>query len=298
MKGDFRFYSNAVEVHGFRCHRFETLSSTQDLLRDWVHHGALASGTVIIAEGQTQGRGRQGHSWLSLPGQGLWMSIYLRSCIPIESGFVWNMGLAVSVCEALDEVATWADWQIKWPNDLVTAQGRKVGGLLVENQIRGSLIVESLVGIGINVNQGAVESGLPFATSLMGECKVDQIKGPNKNDNLTEKLLHAVLARLESMLNRSGKASDQPSGQVSDQPSGRISDPLQGDWNMSRILAQAEGRLYGLGQRLPFECDGRTEFWIPTGLDEGGGLRVRSSPDGSVQTLNHPHYRLRPTLNL
>lgn len=290
MTGDFRFHSNAEEVHGFHCHRFEMLSSTQDLLRDWAHKGSLASGTVIVANGQTHGRGRLGHSWSSISGQGLWMSVYLQPGIALESAFAWNMSLALAVCKALDLVAPWSEWQIKWPNDLVTAQGRKVGGMLVENQIRGTLITESLVGIGINVGHGAVAECLPYATSLMGECKAPQAKGQNENDTLTENLLQALLARLKSMLYRSAEASGQPLGQVPY--------PLAGDWYKGNILAEAESRLYGLGQRLAFECEGRTEFWIPEGLDQGGGLRARPCAEGPSQTLIHPHYRLSPGLNL
>jgi biotin-[acetyl-CoA-carboxylase] ligase BirA-like protein len=290
MTDDFRFQDNAMEVHGFHCYRFESLNSTQALLREWVNRGSLASGTVIIAKGQTHGRGRLGHSWVSLPGKGLWMSAYLRPCIPSELAFVWNMDVALAVCKALDAVAPWVEWYIKWPNDWVTKQGRKVGGMLVENQLRGSMITESLVGIGINVSRGAVDSGLPFATSLMGEFKSTQAEDQNQSDTLTENLLHVTLAALESILHRSGNSSDHPTGEHSA--------PQSGDWNTSNILSEAENRLFGLGQRLPFECEGRTEFWIPVGLDQWGGLRVRSGAEGSSQTLIHPHYRMSHDLNL
>ncbi|MFM7032644.1 MAG: biotin--[acetyl-CoA-carboxylase] ligase, partial [Bacteroidota bacterium] len=83
MTSDFRLYDHAVPLHGFHCHRFETLASTQDLLKQWVSQGLAAPGTVVMAEEQTYGRGRMGHAWTSLRGKGLWFSVYFQPCLPV-----------------------------------------------------------------------------------------------------------------------------------------------------------------------------------------------------------------------
>lgn len=290
MTSDFRFNHNAVPFHGFCCYRFETLGSTQDLLKEWVSQGLAKPGTVVLAEGQTSGRGRPGHIWESLQGKGLWMSVYFQPCIPVEWAFGWNMRLALAVCKVLDALVPSVPWQIKWPNDWVTYQGRKVGGMLVENQLKGSCITDSLVGIGINVDEDAVNSSLPYATSLRGEWKRSTLAEQEPNDFRKEGLLQALLAEFEFMMN--------PGGDSSKGFNFAVNNPITGGWNIEKIIGDVESRLYGLGQRLPFQCGDRTEYWITLGLDQGGGLRVRSESGELQQTLIHPHYRLAYTLNL
>ncbi len=269
---DFRFHINAVPIHGFHCHRFETLSSTQDLLKEWVSQGLAAPGTVVLAEGQTQGRGRMGQHWASLQGKGLWISVYFQPYLPVDWAFAWNMNLALAVCKALDTVAPWGAWQIKWPNDWVISTGRKVGGMLVENQLKGSIITDSWVGIGINVDQDAVDARLPFATSLLaeghGSPQAMRISGVALLDNLLEALL-AELERLREPYS-----------------------PDKGNWNIPQIMDEVDRRLYGLGQNVPFVCEERMEYWVPLGLSHDGGLRVRSESGGQIQALYHPHHRM------
>jgi len=272
MTSDFRLYDHAVPLHGFHCHRFETLASTQDLLKQWVSQGLAGPGTVVMAEEQTHGRGRMGHAWTSLRGKGLWLSVYFQPCLPVDRALAWNMNLALAVCKALDTVAPWGDWQIKWPNDWVSSQGRKAGGMLVENQLRGSLISDSWVGIGINVDPDAVDARLPFATSLMAEGHGSPQAMGSTAVALQEKLVEALLAELEWLL--------EPYS------------PWKGTWNIPQIIQEVDRRLYGLEQNLPFLCDERIEHWAPLGLSHDGGLRVRSESGDLVQTLYHPHHRM------
>jgi biotin-[acetyl-CoA-carboxylase] ligase BirA-like protein len=278
MTSDFRLYDNAVPLQGFHCHRFETVASTQDLLKQWVAHGLAGPGTVVKAEEQTHGRGRMGHAWTSLRGKGLWLSVYFQPCLPLDRASAWNMNLALAVCKALDAVAPWGGWQMKWPNDWVSSQGRKAGGMLVENQLRGSLISDSWVGIGINVDPDAVDARLPFATSLMAEGHGKPQAGGATAVTLQEKLFEALLTELEWLL--------EPYN------------PLKGPWNIPQIIEEVDRRLYGLGQNLPFLCKERTEYWVPLGLSPDGGLRVRSENGDLVQTLYHPHHRMTYTLDL
>ena len=278
MTSDFRLYHNAVPLHGFQCHRFETLASTQDLLKDWVSQGLAAPGTVVLAEEQTHGRGRMGHTWTSLRGKGLWISIYFQPCLPVDWALAWNMNLALAVCRAMDTVAPWGVWQIKWPNDWVCSKGLKAGGMLVENQLRGSVISDSWVGIGINVDQEAVDAGLPFATSLRAEGQGSTLAGCIPGPALQQNLFEALLTELEWLR--------EPYS------------PHQEPWNIAHIVEEVDRRLYGLGQNLPFLCEDRTEYWVPLGLNHDGGLRVRSESGDLIQTLYHPNHRMTYTLNL
>lgn len=110
-------------------------------------------GTVVTADAQTAGRGRQGRSWTAAPGDALLLSLLLRSLdelIPFRA--------AVAVAEALP-----VDSKIKWPND-VWVDGRKVSGILVEGRPQEGWAV---LGIGINVTTREFpEELVEIATSL------------------------------------------------------------------------------------------------------------------------------------
>ena len=102
-------------------------------------------GTVVTADEQTAGRGRQGRSWVAPPGRALLMSLVLRD---LDERFpLVPLAAAVAVCRAFPQ----ADG-IKWPND-VWVGGRKVAGILVEGRPRDGWAV---LGIGLNV---ATEAG-------------------------------------------------------------------------------------------------------------------------------------------
>ena len=144
-----------LEVH-------ESLSSTNSRARELLQEGAPSFST-IVAETQTQGRGRNGKYWYSPKGMGLWMSFVLRGTAHSSTGLVPILtGLAV--LDALESVCGNLGLGIKWPND-IEIDGRKVGGILCEVFDEDSLIV----GIGINLKQkqGDFQSQmLDSATSL------------------------------------------------------------------------------------------------------------------------------------
>lgn len=117
-------------------------------------------GTVVTAEEQTAGRGRQGRSWVAPPGRALLMSVVLRDLD--ERAALIPLAAAVAVCRAFPE----ADG-IKWPND-VWAGGRKLAGILVEGRAQARWAV---LGIGLNVATSVAEFPPELrdtATSLRG----------------------------------------------------------------------------------------------------------------------------------
>jgi BirA family transcriptional regulator, biotin operon repressor / biotin---[acetyl-CoA-carboxylase] ligase len=124
-------------------------SSTNDLAtraaRDGAPHGA-----TWVAEQQTQGRGRRGHTWVSAAGENLLFSVLVRiPCAPARiPPIALVAGLAVRDAVA---AATGAAIAIKWPND-VLAGSRKVAGVLVEAVTMGSRVEAIVIGIGINVH--------------------------------------------------------------------------------------------------------------------------------------------------
>jgi birA, biotin-[acetyl-CoA-carboxylase] ligase region len=146
---------------------FEVTSSTQDEAKKWVQEGA-PHGALVIAEKQTQGRGRLGRSWFSPPRKNLYFTVALQ--LPSSSPPLNTLSLlaGVAVAEALRSQFN-AQVFVKWANDVVSSDGRKLAGILVEGLKDRSGIDWALVGIGVNVN--LTEDELPdelqeIATSL------------------------------------------------------------------------------------------------------------------------------------
>lgn len=134
-------------------------------------------GTVCLAEHQTGGKGRLGRRWVSLPGEGIWMSILLRPGItPYEvSQITLLAGLAV--CQAIRSV-TGCDALIKWPNDIVI-HGKKLVGILTELAAEADRINYAVTGIGINVNQQQFPQEISYkATSLFLETQHNWARVP------------------------------------------------------------------------------------------------------------------------
>lgn len=106
------------------------------------------SGTVILAETQTQGRGRLSRPWASPPG-GIWMSIILKPEMPLNHVYRINMAVAVALCKAISSLGLQAG--IKWPNDLLIRE-LKICGILMEVSAQVDRLDYVVVGLGLNAN--------------------------------------------------------------------------------------------------------------------------------------------------
>lgn len=106
-------------------------------------------GTLILADGQSGGKGRRGRSWESPAGQNIYMSLCVEPEFPVEHAAGLTLVMALAAAEAIREV-TGAEAGIKWPNDLVL-HGRKICGILTELCFRDEQPVV-VIGVGINGN--------------------------------------------------------------------------------------------------------------------------------------------------
>jgi BirA family biotin operon repressor/biotin-[acetyl-CoA-carboxylase] ligase len=145
--------------------------STNERARELAALGA-PHGTLVTADEQTAGRGRQGREWVAAPGSSLLVSLVLR-----EPGEALPLAAAVAVCEALPVEAA-----IKWPNDIWIAR-RKVAGILVEARPQEGWAV---LGIGVNVGDAPA---IEHVTSL--NSAID-----------AEELLRRLLLALDGWLSR------------------------------------------------------------------------------------------------
>lgn len=134
-----------TRVIGRRVIYYPQVASTNDVARQEAQQGA-AEGTVVIADEQTAGRGRIKRVWLS-PRGNISLSIILRPSLSHLPYLIMVASLAVvrSI-----ELVTGLKAQIKWPNDILI-NGKKVCGILIENEVRGSALAFAVIGIGINL---------------------------------------------------------------------------------------------------------------------------------------------------
>lgn len=141
-------------------------SCTNDLVRQLAIHSAPA-GSCVLADTQTNGRGRQGRNFYSPPG-GLYLSMLLRPSLLMQESTFLTIAAAVAICRAVKKICN-LSLEIKWVNDLFL-NGKKVGGILTEavTDLEGGTFEYVIVGIGLNIFfREAIPNELaPIATSL------------------------------------------------------------------------------------------------------------------------------------
>lgn len=163
------------------------LNSTNERAKALAGAGA-PHGTVVTAEEQTAGRGRQGRPWVAPRGSALLASLVLRG-LEERHRAVLPLAAAVAVCEAAEASAD-VRCSIKWPND-VWVRGRKLAGILIEGQPQEGW---SVLGVGLNVLIREFSPALAeTATSLLLESSDPESPTP-------ERVLRALLIALERRL--------------------------------------------------------------------------------------------------
>jgi BirA family biotin operon repressor/biotin-[acetyl-CoA-carboxylase] ligase len=160
--------------------------STNDEASRLIQAGNVMEGTTIVTHHQTAGRGQRGNTWISDKGKNLTFSIILKPAVlPVKDQFYLNMAIALGVYDYLRDI--FGDTvKIKWPNDILI-KGKKVCGILIENQVSGQQIQHSIVGVGLNVNQE--KFSLENATSL---------RVLSGKEFQLEDVLESVLEKIES----------------------------------------------------------------------------------------------------
>ncbi len=168
----------------------KSATSTNNELRQ--NKDNLDNLSIIAAIEQTRGRGQGDHTWFSSPGTNLTFSLLLR--FPDGSPFA----LKASDMLLITQLTTLAirDYlgskgivaRVKWPND-IWVEDKKICGILIENILDGQMIRESIVGIGLNVNEQDWPEGLPNPVSM------SQLSGERYNLELELEALHKEICR-------------------------------------------------------------------------------------------------------
>ena len=246
-------------------HVFDSVDSTNNVLKNLASEGA-PSGTVVIADHQTGGKGRRGRSFASPSGVGIYLSYLLRP----ESGFDKISDLtswtAVAVADAIKN-AYGLDTQIKWVNDLLMNR-KKICGILTEVSVEGEsgFIDTCIIGIGVNVNEAL--SDFP--------AEITEIATSLSIENGGEKFYRAKLAS-EIIKSLDKLKSDWPDN------SGYYLDRY-------RELNITVGSKITAYSQMIENGNGRTGEAL--GINEDFSLKVRFS-DGSVQNLKSGEVSVR-----
>ncbi len=218
------------------------LRSTASTMKDAASLAARNEphGTVVVAEEQTEGIGRHGHSWHSEPGAGLYLSIVLRPALSADTLPILTMALGLAVARAADDLCG-VVCDIRWPNDLLLNE-RKLAGVMVQTADKGALIA----GIGVNVNQAVFPQELrSIATSLRIETGRVQPKNDLLDRIVAESLRYAALL------------AEQGKHPVFEEFGARSS--------------------YVRGKAVEVDTGDRTFSGVTAGLDDNGFLRVETA---------------------
>ncbi len=169
---------------------FDTIGSTNDFVMSLAEQGA-GDGTLVVADEQTQGRGRLDRRWVTAAGSGLAFSLLLRP----SAAETAQLGLlaplcGLAVCRALREQYR-LDAEIKWPNDVLVRR-RKVCGILVEAHWLGSELQGVVAGIGVNV----APSSIPPADRLLfpATCVESELGRAVEREELLAAILKAFFS--------------------------------------------------------------------------------------------------------
>jgi BirA family biotin operon repressor/biotin-[acetyl-CoA-carboxylase] ligase len=113
---------------------------------------SVVEGLVVITNKQTEGKGQRGNTWLAEPDKNLTFSILFNPVFLLPTHqFFMSMACSMAVADWLKSLNI-KSVKVKWPND-VYVDKKKIAGILIENQLRGTVIQHSVWGIGININQ-------------------------------------------------------------------------------------------------------------------------------------------------
>ena len=137
-----RFQSNLIHL--------SAIDSTNNYAANLLKTSNVVNGTTILTKRQDKGRGQSGNIWQTDPNKNLIASTIIFP--KLKSGYLFYLNIAVSlaVAKTLEDIGINA--KVKWPNDIYVGQN-KIAGILIENQIQGKWIKNSIIGVGLNVNQ-------------------------------------------------------------------------------------------------------------------------------------------------
>lgn len=216
------------------------VDSTHAMLQQMTERGELVCGRVLSADFQTGGRGQGSNKWHSKAGQNILMSL---CWCPVALSASRQFGISVAVSMAVVKMLNQnkiPELRIKWPNDIWSGE-RKLAGLLVSNTVSGNMIAQSIVSIGLNVNEAEFPAELPNPVSMR------MISGLEYDRMMLMRSLLELIREHLGLLDRG---------------------------NIDALKEEFRVHLLGLGQKRVFSVAGMITTCVIEGVDEYGRLRL------------------------
>jgi BirA family biotin operon repressor/biotin-[acetyl-CoA-carboxylase] ligase len=201
----------------------------------------VPEGLVVVTDFQTSGRGQRGNEWESEPGKNLMFSMLLRPVfIRPSDQFSLNMTLSVALADYLEPQFP-EQVSLKWPND-VMINDKKVCGILIQNHVQGHSIHESIIGIGLNVNQTSFRHARATSLKLLAGTDFDL-------NQVLNDLLTAIEKRYLTLQSAPANAFQE----------------------------EYEEYLHWIHEARTFRHDGKDFLGMITGIDPAGRLLIKSA---------------------
>ena len=242
----------AAQRLGSQFHYFAEIASTNTYARRLAEQGAR-DGELVIADSQTDGRGRLGRHWVSPPNVNLYLSFVLRPTLPPARAPQITLMAAVALAETLKFFLP-VPPSIKWPNDIIV-NGKKLAGILTEVNCGTDSVEFVILGIGVNVNYPVdlmPEEIRQRATSVLAECQ---------NKVSREDLLQRLIQDL-----------DRCYGEIEENGFA----PLAPRW---------EAYFACKGQRVRIKLLNQVVFGIAKGIDQDGALLLEDDYGGLQRVI-------------
>ena len=227
-------------------HYYGEIGSTNTVLFELALKGA-SEGTTVIADAQTQGKGRLGRTWVSPGGYNLYLSVLFRPGIGASESTLLTLVASIALYECLKKAGI-EDHAIKWPNDIVIGK-KKIAGVLTEMNPIGDRADFVVVGIGLNVNMSRAVINREMGDFARHVTSVSENLGREVD---RAKLAADLLYELEQWYSKMGTR-------------GR-----------SYILTEWTHRWGGLNKRVQVSVEGQEVFeGLTQGIDDNGHLLVK-----------------------
>ena len=230
---------------------YNELSSTNDHAWHLISNNNPIENVVIVADYQTNGKGQYGRKWEARRGENITMTVIMSpKSLNIKHAFYLNILVSLAIINTLEKEID-EELKVKWPNDIYY-QNKKLCGILIKNKVLQNHIKQSILGMGINLNQENFDPSLPNPTSLALICK-------KKFDN--KEIVDNILENLTTQINRLEENGV---------------DPLLSDYN---------NRLYKKDLQALFKVDNQKKKLTIKKVTALGTIHLNES-DGSVLKLS------------
>lgn len=234
---------------------YKQTASTNDLAKQLIQHHSVPNGTVVVTAYQSQGRGQQNKGWESESGKNLLCTFIINERdLYFQHQIFFNMAVCCAVRKCIANLVPAHTVNIKWPNDMYVNK-KKIAGILIENMVVGETWKNSMLGIGINVNQIHFAHESATSIQLLNETNTD---------------VNDVLSALSKQLTEYLTAMN--------------------DGSKETILAEYNAHLLQIGETSRYIANGLEKEAKLLGIDQHGRAMMESN--NHVETFQHGEIKL------